>query len=153
MSGPPPEHPKLRLLRGNPGKRPARSLPEPTCSEQCPEPPAHLQGYAKEAWLELAPELHRLNLLTVLDVGPFSAYCSAYAHWQQAEEALQRSGELTIRTAEGYPRVNPLVRIASQAMADMQRIGTQSGLSPNARLRLSGIVPPPSPSKFDGLLK
>jgi P27 family predicted phage terminase small subunit len=65
---------------------------------------------------------------------------------------LQRSGELTIKTAKGHPRVNPLVRIASQALADMQRIGAQFGLSPNSRLRLGGISPPPPPSKFDGLL-
>ena len=153
MPGPPPEHPHLRLLKGNPGKRPARKPPEPARTEQCPKPPEHLTGHAREAWLHLAPELHRLNLLTVLDVGPFSAYCWAYAHWQQAEEALQRSGELTIKTAEGHPRVNPLVRIASQAMDDMRRIGAEFGLSPNARLRLSGINPSPSRSKFDGLLK
>ena len=30
----------------------------------------YLTGYAREAWLELAPELHKLNLLTVLDLGP-----------------------------------------------------------------------------------
>jgi P27 family predicted phage terminase small subunit len=90
---------------------------------------------------------------TTLDLGPFSAYCCAYARWQQAEEALQRSGELTIKTAEGHPRVKRLVRIASQAMDDMRRIGAEFGLSPNARLRLSGINPAPSPSKFDGLLK
>jgi len=29
MPGPPPEHPHLRLLKGNPGKRPARQPPEP----------------------------------------------------------------------------------------------------------------------------
>jgi len=91
MPGPPPEHPHLRLLKGNPGKRRARLPPEPARTEQCPEP--HLTGHARGAWLHLAPELHRLNLLTVLDVGPFSAYCWAYAHWQQAEEALQRSGD------------------------------------------------------------
>jgi P27 family predicted phage terminase small subunit len=153
MPGPPPEHPHLRLLKGNPSKRRVRVPPEPVRGDECPSPPEYLTGYAREAWLHLAPELHRLNLLTVLDVGPFSAYCCAYAHWQQAEEALQRSGELTIKTAKGHPRINPLVRIASQAMADMQRIGAQFGLSPNARLRLSGINPPPAPSKFDGLLK
>ena len=32
MPGPPPEHPHLRLLKGNPGKRPARSPPEPSRS-------------------------------------------------------------------------------------------------------------------------
>jgi P27 family predicted phage terminase small subunit len=60
---------------------------------------------------------------------------------------------LTIKTAEGHPRVKPLVRIASQVMDDMRRIGAEFGLSPNARLRLSGITPLPSPSKFDGLIK
>jgi hypothetical protein len=58
---------------------------------------------------------------------------------------LQRPGELTIKAAEGHPRVNPLVGIASQAMDDMRRIGAEFGLSPNARLRLSGITPPPPP--------
>ena len=73
MPGPPPEHPHLRLLKGNPGKRRVRVPPEPARSEACPSPPEYLTGYAREAWLHLAPELHRLNLLTVLDVGPFSA--------------------------------------------------------------------------------
>ena len=69
MPGPPPEHPHLRLLKGNPGKRPARKPPEPVRTEQCPDPPEHLTGHAREAWLQLAPELQRLNLLTVLNVG------------------------------------------------------------------------------------
>jgi P27 family predicted phage terminase small subunit len=127
MPGPPPEHPHLRLLKGNPGKRPARSPPELARPDECPSPPRHLNGYAREVWLELAPKLHRLNLLTVLDVGPFSAYCTAYAHWQQAEEVLQRSGELTIKT-EGHPRINPLVLIASQATRKAWRRGSVSPL-------------------------
>jgi hypothetical protein len=39
MPGPPPEHPHLRLLKGNPGKRRVRVPPEPARSEQYPEPP------------------------------------------------------------------------------------------------------------------
>jgi len=38
-------------------------------------------------------------------------------------------------------------------MNDMQRIGAQFGLTPNGRLRLSDIKPPPAPSKFGDLLK
>jgi P27 family predicted phage terminase small subunit len=160
MPGPPPEHPHLRLLKGNPGKRPARKLPEPARTKECPPPPRHLQGYAKEAWLELAPELHRLNLLTTLDVGPFSVYCAAYAMWRQADEAIEemakqdpRGHVLTVKGSAGSQITNPLLRIASQAMDDMRRIGAEFGLSPNARLRLSGINPASPPSKFDGLLK
>jgi len=48
--------------------------------------------------------------------------------------------------------MNPLLRIASQAMNDMQRIGSEFGLTPSGRLRLSGISPPPGPNKFDALL-
>ena len=109
-------------------------------------------GYAREAWLELAPELHRLHLLTILDVGPFSVYCVAYATWRRAEDALARESALTMATAEGHQRVNPLVRIRSQAMNDMLRYGAAFGLTPSGRLRLSGMNPPTPPSKFDGLL-
>jgi hypothetical protein len=36
MPGPPPEHPHLRLLKGNPGKRPVHKPPEPARSDACP---------------------------------------------------------------------------------------------------------------------
>jgi len=62
--------PNPRLLKGTPGRRPSRPPPEAARADQCPEPPNQLNAYAKEVWLELAPELYRLNLLTVLDVRP-----------------------------------------------------------------------------------
>jgi P27 family predicted phage terminase small subunit len=68
-----------------------------------------------------------------------------------AKEDL-RGHVLTIKGNAGSQVTNLLLRIASQAMTDMQRIGAQFGLTPSGRLRLSGIKPPPSPSKFDGLL-
>jgi hypothetical protein len=48
MPGPPPEHPHLRLLKGNPGKRPARKPPEAQRADVCSESPMHLNAYAKE---------------------------------------------------------------------------------------------------------
>ena len=73
MPGPSPEHPHLTLLKGNPGKRRARVPPEPARLDECPPPPDHLNGYAKETWLQVAPELFRVGLLTVLDVGSLAA--------------------------------------------------------------------------------
>jgi P27 family predicted phage terminase small subunit len=137
MPGPPPEHPHLRLLTGNPGKRPARKPPEPARAEECPAPPRHLNAYAKEEWQHIAPELHRLGLLTVLNVGPLAACCSAATRLRQAEEAVEqitkrdkRGHALTVKGSAGNQVTNPLLRIASQAMADMQRIGSQFGLTP-----------------------
>jgi P27 family predicted phage terminase small subunit len=159
MPGPPPEHQHLRLLRGNPGKRRARVPPEPVRAEECPRPACHLNDYAKEEWQQIAPELHRLNLLTVLDVGPLAAYCSAAAQLRQSEEVIQRMAKqdkrghaLTITGSAGSEVTNPLLRIASQAMNDMLRYGAAFGLTPSGRLRLSGVKAPPPPSKFDGLL-
>jgi hypothetical protein len=54
MPGPPPEHPHLRLLKGNAAKRPARKPPESARTEGRPPPPKHLNDYAREAWAELS---------------------------------------------------------------------------------------------------
>ncbi|WP_426615340.1 phage terminase small subunit P27 family [Bradyrhizobium sp. McL0616] len=159
MPGPPPDHPQLHVLRGNPGKRPARSPPEPARADECPPPPDHLNAYAREEWQHIAPELYRLNLLTILDVSALAVYCNAAAQLRQAEEALEqmakqdpRGHALTIEGSAGSQVTNPLLRIASMAMADMRRIGTQFGLTPSGRLRLGGIGPLPPPSKFNDLL-
>jgi P27 family predicted phage terminase small subunit len=156
MPGPPPEHRHLRLLKGNLGKRPARSPPGPARADKCPEPPPQLNAYAKEVWFELAPELFRLNLLTVLDVGPFAAYCAAAARLRLAEESLEQMGKqdprghaLTIKGSAGSQVTNPLLRIASQAMND----SAQFGLTPTGQLRFSGMEPPPGPNKFEGVLE
>jgi phage terminase small subunit len=62
VPGPPPDHPRLRLLKGNPGKRPARIPPEPRRADVSPEPPEKLSEYAKQEWHAVAPEpLSRLN--------------------------------------------------------------------------------------------
>jgi P27 family predicted phage terminase small subunit len=139
--------------------RPARSPPETARAEECPPPPRYLSAYAQQEWQHIAPELHRLNLLTVLDVSPLAAYCCAAAQLRQAEEGIgqmakhdPRGHALTVKGSAGNQVRNPLLRVASQAMNDMQRIGAQFGLTPSGRLRLSGIKPSPSPSKFDGLL-
>ena len=96
MPGPPPEHPRLRLLKGNPGKRRVRVPPEPARGDECPPPPEHLNGYARQEWEAVAPELFRLGLLTVLDMGPLAAYCRTAAQLQQAEEAIKRMRSTTL---------------------------------------------------------
>src|SRR5215831_14966714 len=76
----------LRILRGNPGKQSMpKNEPQPEIPPQCPDPPRHIEGYAFDEWWRIAPELYRINLLTVADVGPLAAYCQAYGRWRIAE--------------------------------------------------------------------
>ena len=59
----------------------------PELPEKPPKPPDFLSAAAKAEWDRLAPELHRLGLLTVLDHGPFAALCQATAMWSEVLEA------------------------------------------------------------------
>jgi P27 family predicted phage terminase small subunit len=159
MPGPPPTPLHLKLLRGNPGQRRLRPEPEPTVEVKCPDPPSFVTGHAADEWWRVAPELHVLNLLAVLDVMPLAAYCMTYARWRTAEEVLAGIADrddthgLLIRTAEGNPRCNPLVKIAADAARDMLTYAGHFGMTPVARSRIAAGVHGQPPSKFGDLLK
>lgn len=151
----------LRALRGNPGKRPMRSEPQPERPPICPDPPVYLDALAADEWRAVAPQLHALGLLTVVDVACLSAYCGAYSSWRTAAESLARmaandplmNGQI-IRSKYGDPVQNPLVSIMRKAANDMVRFGSEFGLGPAARARIAaGPNAPQPPGKFDGLLR
>jgi len=148
MSGPPPKPPHLELVQGRPGKRRPRHSIEPPIPPQPPEPPAYLTGHALAVWSELAGELHKLGLLTPLDVSVFATYCDAVGRWRTACEVLE-----AMPKGERYttPAGRTLLRIERMAADQMLRLGSQFGLSPMSRLRLA-VPPPRPPSKFDGLI-
>jgi P27 family predicted phage terminase small subunit len=158
MPGPRPQPIALRLLRGNPSKRPIRRGFEPPQPPLPPSPPSFWTGYAREEWDRVAPGLHLFGLLTEIDVMVLAAYCEAFKRWKTAVEALDRVAALDPamhgllgKGGEGQARVNPLVRIASEAAADMIRVAAEFGFSPAARSRVAA-GPLSGPSKFDGLL-
>jgi P27 family predicted phage terminase small subunit len=151
----------VHRLRGNPSKKKLRPPgPDPALSPKCPEPPSFLSAYACDEWWRVAPELWALGLLTVLDSATLGAYAQAYGRWREAEEALARVADrdehmhgLLIKTQDGNPRRNPLVKIAADAAADMVRYAGEFGLTAVARSRLAaGVSGQPAPSKFEGLL-
>jgi P27 family predicted phage terminase small subunit len=154
---PTPTH--LKLIRGNPGKRAIKPEPEPLQAPEAPGPPDFLSAYACDEWFRVATELHRLGLLSVVDVMPVAAYCQAYARWRTAEETLaemakrdQVTSGLMIKSVDGYAIQNPLVRIARDSADSMVKFAGEFGMTPVARARLAGVGFEPPPSKFDGLL-
>ena len=127
-----------------------------------PEPPAFITGYAADEWWTVVVELHRLRLLTKVDVPALAAYCHAYGQWRIASEALAKmvandpvTGGLLNKTKYGDAAQNPLVSIARKHAADMVRYAGEFGLTALARSRLAAVtnVPPPGGGKFDGLLR
>jgi P27 family predicted phage terminase small subunit len=151
---------KLKLIRGNPGHQKIHTEPEPHIPDEVPEPPAMLSEPAREEWKRMAAELHRLGLLTTVDLNAFGAYCQSYGRWYQAERALAKMAEqlpndaLMVRGSQGKNLVqNPLVKIADRAALNMIRIASEFGCTPAARARIAaGWQGPQRPSKFEGLL-
>ena len=160
MPGPPKTPTVVRLMRGNPGRRPInRNEPRPTRGEAVPEPPEYLLPYAVDEWRRVAPELWHMGVLTVLDLTLFAAYCQSYARWRLAEEALAGMATrdpvthgLLVRTIEGNARRNPLVKVAADAARDMVTYAGQFGMGAAARARISAGIRFEPPSKFGDLL-
>jgi P27 family predicted phage terminase small subunit len=156
----PPVPLNLRVLRGNPGKRPLRPEPEPAPLPESPEPPVFLVGHAAEEWRRVVIDLHVIGVLRGVDVQLLAAYCTSFATWRTAVETLATLAAkdavthgLLVRTKAGDAKRNPLVKVASDAALDMLRFGNEFGLGAVARARIAaGWSPPEQASKFGSLL-
>jgi P27 family predicted phage terminase small subunit len=145
-----PKPTAIRVLQGNPGKRPLPKREPRPPDAGVPEPPAALSEIARAEWITVAPVLHRMNLLSEIDRQALAAYCEACARWAVAQTAVNemargdpRTGGLLIKSPNGIVYENPLVGIARRAALDAVRFGAEFGMTPSSRTRLD-VLPPPS---------
>ena len=133
--GRPPKPTALKVLEGNPGKRPLNKN-EPKPEKKAPKCPSWLEPDAKKEWRRLAKELEAMGLLTRIDMAVFAGYCQAYARWKEAEEFISKHGSI-LKTASGYIQQIPQVSIAQQNLKQMRNFCSELGLTPSARSRLN----------------
>lgn len=132
--GPAPEPTHLKVIKGNPGKRP---LPknEPKPRPVPPEMPAHLNGPAKKEWQRVVPILDRLGILSEVDGAALAGYCQCYARWAQCEKRLEKKG-LTFTTPSGYVQQRPEVSMAQKYLQLVKAFCAEFGLTPSSRSRI-----------------
>ncbi len=135
MRGRKPKPTKLKVLTGNPGKRPL-NYNEPRPEPAIPDCPPELSEAAQREWNRLVGELSKLNLLTHLDRAALAAYCNAYAMWVEAIEAIQKYGSM-VKSPTGYPIQSPYVAIANRQAEIMLRISAEFGFTPASRGRIA----------------
>jgi len=146
--GPKPRPTALRILEGNPSKRP---LPknEPKPPPIAPKCPHWLHKYGKQEWKRVAPPLERLGLLTQMDLATLVGYCQSFAMLREATEFMNEFGPtyaLFERTETGaikhdqegkpvlrYMQQYPAVSIANKAMANIKAFSGLFGFSPSDR--------------------
>lgn len=139
----------LKILQGNPGRRPIGNEPKPTSG--LPKCPSHLSAVAKAEWKRTGKELDRLGLMTKIDRAAFEAYCCCYANWRRAQEMLDKSGPLLVLGDK--LQVNPAARLAEMALSQMYKFLTEFGLSPASRTRLHVPEVKKAQDEFDAYQK
>ncbi len=140
--GPIPKSNELKMLEGNPSKRPLKGdQPQPSAAaDSCP---SWLAPAARDEWQRLAPELIKLGILTEADQAMFAAYCTACAVWRRAQEVISKQGPVYV-TGKGKLLPRPEVALAHSAAEQMRVLGAEFGLTPASRARLQ-LPPPRSP--------
>ena len=125
----------IKVLEGNPGKRPLNAN-EPKPKKKAPRCPSWLEEEAKKEWKRLAKQMEQLGILTEIDMAAFAGYCQAYARWKEAEEFISKHGTI-VKTPSGYWQQVPQVSIAQTYLKIMNRFCEQFGLTPSSRSRIT----------------
>ncbi|QLH39139.1 MAG: P27 family phage terminase small subunit [Defluviicoccus sp.] len=127
--GPKPKPTALRVLNGNPSRRPLNDTEPRPIGEAAM--PLHLTPEARDIWLTIVGSMPP-GFYTAADEPLLTAFCEAAADHARATAALKDSPELVI---EGKP--NALLAIRNNAVRAMVPLATRLGLSPADR---SGIT-------------
>lgn len=145
MRGRKPKPSHMKIVTGNPGRRPLNP-DEPKPESSVPTCPTHLSSEARTEWRRICKELESLELLTEIDRTALAAYCQAYGRWAQAEKGIKKAG-LLVKTGQktdsqgnktgGNVIQSPLVGIANTAMEIMRKYLVEFGMTPSSRSRIS----------------
>jgi P27 family predicted phage terminase small subunit len=144
----------LKKFLGNPGKRKLNEK-EPDPPKGVPEMPRFLNREGRAEWKRIIPILCDMGVLTVADGKALAAYCSAYAQLAKAEAAIDKYGLLCVRLEEATGvaelKVNPAVRIKSDALRQMKSFLIEFGLTPASRSKLKINANHDAPDALDSL--
>ena len=161
----------LKIVRGTERKDRVNDR-EPKPDADKVSPPPHLTGEALQHFLELAPELLELGVLTNLDVDLLAEYCEVWAIHVDVKRKIDRANaeartlaELAVWDDElpdlpkGDGRIDVFrngtrqqsvnYQIFNRTLDQMQKLGAEFGLSPSSRTRITSSKKSDDPEGWD----
>jgi P27 family predicted phage terminase small subunit len=143
MRGRRPKPTNLKVLTGNPGRRPLNEN-EPSYPLSSLDPPDQLDDLAVAEWRRLVPILEAGGVLTDVDTATLTAYCGVYSTFMKAEQALSELAArdttfdgLLVRTKNGNLIQNPLLGVRNTALDKMLKCAVELGMTPSSRSRIA----------------
>lgn len=140
---------ELKVLEGTyRPDRAAKNEPKPRAPNSLPDPPSYFDAVAKKEWKRIGPELMRLALLTVVDMGAFEAYCLSYSRLVAATKSLKKSKvmfhEYTNKAGATNFVARPEIAVIQKESMVIKAFCAEFGMTPAARTRMEApIVAPP----------
>ncbi len=139
--GPRPAPTKLKMARGNPGRRPL-NLKEPKPSSAGPRRPLTLSKLGDTCWRSLIPKLRALGALTKTDTDMLACYCETHARWRAARDWIDKHGvKYPVMGDDGRPKVWkpwPDVNVEAVSRRDLIRLAGEFGMTPSSRTQIGG---------------
>lgn len=139
MRGRKPTPTVLRVLRGNPSRRPINAL-EPkhgVLSTDCPEELADPE--ARREWDRTIVPTIRLGQVTAADRAFAIAHCELWATWRsQMADAARHPHVVAVGDK---PTPNPARGMANKTLLLLAKIDAELGLSPTSRSRVTTQAP------------
>jgi P27 family predicted phage terminase small subunit len=151
LRGPAPKPTAIRMIEGNPGKRPFNPR-GPKALDGEPEMPRHLNADARREWRRLVPILLAMRVLSESDYIALANLCQNYATLIAAQKLMAKAGGtgLLIKTSSGYIQQSPLLGIINKQIESLNKQLREFGMTPSSRTRIEAVVDPYKPG-FDPL--
>jgi P27 family predicted phage terminase small subunit len=150
MRGRKPKPTHLRLIQGNPGKRPLNRR-EPRPKGVLSDPPAWFNEEQRVEWAYVIGHAP-FGLLTTLDRSVLELWVVHYLLWRRSTELCQQYGQVQRDPSHNTVRTAPWVKTAAQQAALLSKIAEQLGFTPSARPRLQLPADNSKPDDFDKLI-
>lgn len=141
--GPKPQPTTLKVLHGNPGKRPLNDAePQPrACLPPCP---GHLTGLARAQWNILGEMLYRNRVMTEQDAICLELLCLSYVEHVEAAEKVAKGGPVWIRQAESAKELpkfvySPYWAVQGRAFKKLLALLREFGMTPSSRSAIKTV--------------
>lgn len=147
MQGRKPTPTALKLIQGNPGRRPL-NLNEFRPAVEIPRMPRHLRKSreARLEWNRITQELARYGLISNVDRAALVFYVVNWARHCEAEDMIAKAAAaggsgLFVKTPNGYPVQSPWLAVSNKSMELCRVFLAEFGMTPSARTRVTPSTP------------
>lgn len=143
----------LKELAGNPGGRPLNEAePKPVPADPQQAPPYRLLPKARRFWLDNAPRLTALGLLSEIDLPAFQMMATHFGVAVQAAELIRAEGIMT-KDEHQLDRKHPALQVLRDNSAAFRTYAAEFGMTPSARSRVKAETPEEQLSLADMLFQ